>query len=155
MPEDRLPIPALVVGIDPGVDCGWATYDVIHGELTEARTTTFWEVIKRAQELDPRCVLFVVEDPAQNRPVFSHDEQTAPRRERIAQNVGQNKREATLLIEGLHRLGFCVVQVRPAAQKWSSNMFRGITGYDRRVSQHTRDAARLSWGVKAWPPITR
>lgn len=150
---ERLVIPVLVIGIDPGAQTGYAVFDVLLSELTEARTMTFWEVVERAKELSPRLTYFVVEDPAQNRPVFLHGQPTAPQRERIAQNVGMNKREATLLIEGLHRLGFSVVRVKPTEEKWSSNMFRGVTGYDKRVSQHARDAARLCFGRKAWPLI--
>ncbi len=63
----------------------------------------------------------------------------------------QNKREATLMTQGLRGLGFCVDAVRPREAKWTSRYFRGITGYEGRVSEHVRDAARLSWGVRQWP----
>ena len=150
--SDHIP-PVLVVGIDPGLETGWATYDVLYNEITEAVTTTFWGVWAKADLMNVEQVLFVVEDPARNRPVFDHNVAGVAAREKIAQNVGGNKREARLLIEGLHLRGFCVVEVRPSTQKWSSNMFRGITGYDKRVSQHVRDAARLAWGVRRWPHL--
>lgn len=152
--EERGIPPVLVIGVDPGRETGWVVYDVLHGEITEAVTISFWEALFEAALMNPEQVLFIVEDPARNRPVFDHNARGAAR-EKIAQNVGGNKREASLFIEGLRLYGFCVVEVRPSEKKWSSNLFRSITGYDRRVSQHVRDAARLCFGVQRWPQITQ
>lgn len=143
--------PMLVVGIDPGVQTGWCVYNVLYNEIDEADTITFWEVHHRVVAYNTKQVFFIVEDPAQNRPTFDKGERDPKKREKISQNVGSNKREATLLIEGLRGLGFCVVEVKPEGSKWTSRYFRGITGFEGRVSQHVRDAARLVWGVRTWP----
>lgn len=142
--------PVLVIGIDPGVDTGWCCYDVLHGEITEAMTISFWKAWNRASVLSPKQVLFIVEDPAQNKPVWNRnlDMKTNAK---VAQNVGGNKREARLMIEGLRMLGFQVDARKPDTEKWSNNFFRSVTGYEKRASQHVRDAARLCYGVRTWP----
>ena len=142
--------PVLVVGIDPGIDTGYAVYDVLFNELTEAVTISFWEAWNKAALMNPAQVLYVVEDPAQNKPVWNRN---LPKNAnlKVAQDVGGNKREARLMIKGLRRLGFVVDAVRPEGPKWTSRYFRGITGYEGRVSEHVRDAARLAWGRQQWP----
>ncbi len=148
--QQRYIPPVLVIGIDPGVKTGWCVYDVLHGEITEAATITLWEAYYKAETMNPDWVLFKVEDPAQNKPVWNRN-LSKDANLKVAQDVGGNKKEARLLIEGLRGLGFCVDAVRPTEGKWTSRYFRGITGYEGRVSQHVRDAGRLSWGVQQWP----
>ena len=146
-----LGIPPLnVIGIDPGIKTGWCLYCVLHGVISEAITMTFWEAIKRAKQFDPKWTLFIVEDPAQNKPVWNRKLSTEVNL-KVAQDVGGNKREARLMIDGLSRMGFVVSAVRPSQGKWTSRYFRDITGYEGRVSEHVRDAARLVWGVRQWP----
>lgn len=136
-----------IIGIDPGARTGIACYLPSEDRLLYARTTTFWDAYDEVTQHGTREVVVVVEDPAQIRPVFEHDTRDERQREKIAQNVGINKAHATLLVEGLERLGYTVRRRRPGGKKWNAKFFRRITGYPGRTSEHARDAARFVWGL--------
>jgi hypothetical protein len=84
----------------------------------------------------------IVEDPAQNAPVFARGLTGAPLG-RLAQNVGANKQMATLCTERLRSKGMNVIPVRPSKEKWDAATFAEHFIYHGRTSQHARDAARL------------
>lgn len=155
-----LPNTYLVVGIDPGTSTGWAEYSPITGELESVDTIDFHAVMERARGMERGTVLFIVEDPSQN-PFFVERyilpqyrrRRSLPMEEvkrlcKIAGNTGGNGKEALMLIEGLKGMGHRVRAVRPTSQKWTSHMFMNITGWDKRCSQHARDAAKLCFGIK-------
>lgn len=140
--------PRYVIGIDPGVSTGYAVWDREEKTLTNVTTLEFWGAFERAQLLKPGYVEIIIEDPTGNLPTFAKaGDGTARKREKISQNVGSNKREAQLLIEGLRRRGYTVRTVTPTKKKWDVETFRRLTGYAGQTSQHSRDAARLVWGL--------
>lgn len=136
------------IGIDPGEKTGWAEW------LPETEqwggpfeTLSFWQVFDRVISLDPRRVVFVVEDPSQIPFTRRRTGHTATD-DRKARNVGAVCREADLLIAGLRRRGFRVQAIKPTSQKRDGKAFRRLTGYDGRTNAHMRDAACLVWGRK-------
>jgi hypothetical protein len=135
------------VGIDPGVQTGFAVYDQSSRRLVEAQTSDFWSVYEmvRARFSVEDTEVFVECPGLHARVVFNRlgGERVAARRERIAGNVGSNRREATLMVEGLRRAGFRVEEVKPRQRKWTAEEFLRRTGYENRTSEHARDAARL------------
>lgn len=60
------------------------------------------------------------------------------------------QRESVLLAEGLRRQGFRVYLERPTTAKWDESMFRSVTKYTGKVSQHAIDSAKLVSGVSSW-----
>lgn len=143
-PDRLIETAPIIIGIDPGVSTGVAEYD--RRTMTwSLRTSTFWEVYEWIRGHDLRdSILVIVEDPAANRPVF--DRGVAGRKAaHIAQSVGGVKREATLFVEGLQRLGVAVIARKPVrAAKWTAEDLKRITGVSARSSEHARDAARLA-----------
>jgi hypothetical protein len=139
-----------VIGIDPGVLTGLAVWDREKRALLRLETLDFWrawEYIVDGYTVD--AVEVVIEDPSGNRPVFDKEGVSIGerrKRERIAQNVGSNKREARLLLAGLLRRGYRVRAVTPTAAKWSSDRLAALTGWRGLSSAHSRDAARLVFG---------
>lgn len=135
------------IGIDPGKNTGIAIWHADLEELEILPAKPFWEAWEEVTlTYPPEEVIAVVEDPTQNRPVFSRG-QSRPTREKIAQDIGRNKRDAQLWIAGLERLGFAVRRVRPTQSKWTKKTFERITGYTGRSSEHARDAARMVYGL--------
>ena len=59
-----------------------------------------------------------------------------------------------LVTAGLERQGYRVCRVRPRSRKLSADVFRRLTRYQGRTSQHARDAAMLVFGLKNVPPET-
>lgn len=139
------------IGIDPGVSCGFALYKPATGYLW-LETFTFWELIQQLTSHvfnEPRPVVYI-EDPRGNKPVFFRG-LTIKKNNRVAQNVGSNKRDAALIIEWCRDHGFEVVTVTPNSRsltKLTAEQFNKMTGYEGRSSQHARDAACIVWGLK-------
>ncbi len=157
--------PTWYIGVDPGEKTGVAEWHTRKKKILRIRTMSFWELYKEAaRRADPNfhateqslrtylaSVVYVVEDPGQNKPTFDHSQTDPKVREKISQDVGRNCREAELLILGLRELGYTVETVRPLGQsgvqrKKRHEEFRRHSGYTQRVSQHGRDAASLVIG---------
>lgn len=138
---------AYYIGIDPGASTGLAVWCILTSQLEVVETTTFWQAYNTIRKsFDPGNTIIVIEDPSKNKPVFGHNESDRKKRERIAQNVGANKREAQLLIDGFERLGYTVQAVQPHTAKWDARTFKNLTRYKNICSQHARDAAKLVYG---------
>jgi len=140
------PAKVVHVGIDPGVNVGFALSYA--GKLLQLSTLSFWEVVAELEALAEGAQLHVyIENPNANKPTFhkaAAESQKA--REKISQNVGSNKRDAQLLIEKVERLGVTVLPVRPINKKLSADLFRKVSGWEGSCSQHARDAAMLILG---------
>lgn len=138
------------IGIDPGRNTGVAIYNRMTNKITLALTVTFWELFHDILPgYSPEVVDVVVEDANLNKPTFAKaGDFGAGRREKISRNVGSVQAESRLIIEGLRRLGYTVLAIRPGGKKWDNETVKRLTGYTSRTSQHVRDAIRFCYGVK-------
>ena len=138
-----------LIGIDPGVSTGFAI--ARDGKIINVKTVDFWDCIKLLRDMQNMGIVVYVENPNVNKPVFYKRGATnTAMMQRVAQNVGSNKRDAQLIIEFCHRNG---IDVRPQApQRGSKDVdakyFQLLTGYTGSTSQHGRDAAMLIVGRK-------
>lgn len=136
------------VGIDPGINTGVATLDHEAGTGLQLLTLTFWDTVDLLTALAVHHgphLLVVIEDPNLNRSLYSRfDDVSGNKRTKIAQNIGGNKAQATLLIEFCRRKNIAVEAVAPLG-KLDKQEFAIITGVAT-GSQHARDAARLILG---------
>jgi hypothetical protein len=135
------------IGIDP--DRGLAVWDRREKRLVQVKTTTFWGiagVLACAGAWDGGAEVHI-EAPHLNRPVWIRAERGASR---IAQNVGENKAKAKLLIEYCDILGLMCFESRPTRRsmtKLSAEQFGQITGWKGQTSEHGRDAGMLVFGL--------
>ncbi len=151
----------IFIGIDPGVHTGLCM--IVDGKIKLLATIDFWkavDTIKSAKNLATlehgtiglaQALTVVIEDPSQNKPTFARGVEGMKRQSRISQNVGSNKREATLLIEFCERNKIKVIASRPSSRsmtKLDAKTFLAITGWIGKSSGHSRDAAMLVWGMK-------
>lgn len=150
---------SISIGIDPGKSTGYAIS--INKKLTMLATISFWECVDMLYEVPeeskPFCKVFI-EDPNINRPIFmkpgvfkgkGSEKSEQLMMQKIAQNVGANKREASLLIELCNKLGIEVVPCQPTKKsmtKLNSEQFNKLTGWVGRTSSHSRDAGILVFG---------
>lgn len=103
-------------------------------------------MIDRVQVYGPHEAKIIVE-VAHHAPTFRHlkaEGQNAHTLSKIARNVGQVTREAQLLVEGLKRLGYTVVEVKPQGKKNQAE-FKRITGWQKRTNAHERDAGMMAF----------
>lgn len=146
----------IYIGIDPGVKTGWAAWTTEGKMLYSLKTLSFWQTISEIYKIggefcnEKESLVFVIEDPTQNKPVFFRPGIDSPQMvSRIAQNVGSNKRDCQLLIEKIEELGFKIIKKRPGARsftKLNAEQFKSMTRVDIKCSQHARDAAGLVFG---------
>lgn len=148
---------SLRIGIDPGVHTGVCVYDRASKRIVKLVTTGFWgaiDIIAEYRRIDPSLVV-CFEDPNGNKPVFlkgfkgSQDAQNRMY-QKVGQNVGSNKREASLVSEYCQRNNIQAIGTRPTARsltKLKADAFARITGWTERSSEHARDAAMLVWGM--------
>ena len=141
------------VGIDAGEKTGYAYFNdkgVLH-----IITTDFWTAVSylkahflQAQK-DGHELTVYIEDPAQIRAMYNKRlaGKALQTHTAIAQSVGGNKREATLLIRYCKDQLRCkCIPVKPAGRKWNAAALSHATGFEGRTSEHGRDAARLIAG---------
>ncbi len=137
-----------VIGIDPGVNTGFAVYRRINREIISMRTLSFWSLYNEMLLLAPGDYLVAIEVPKHSRLHEYQDGKTGARlREKIAGNVGGIAREAELLADGIELLGFEVRRITPTRGKWSAKDLLQRTGIATRTNEHVRDAIALCYGV--------
>ena len=135
-----------VVAVDPGSTTGLA---VIWSGNVQTHTLDFWQVFdweEIGDDLDD--TLYIVEAPYKTG--VTHQRLIAGQKRlsaqlKIAQNAGGVQREAELLVEGLRRLGYDVVEHEPStSKKWDHESLEGLIGeWNGPSNEHTRDALMM------------
>lgn len=153
---EKSPMRNIYIGIDP--DKGWAEWDADAQKFIAIDTVNFWEINERLQKIAALpetnvAVRIYIETPQHNAPVFLTPDRPNAMKEfvRVAQNVGENKAKAKLLVERCQELfgKVNVIEMIPnkkSATKWKSERFKFQTGWKHRTSEHGRDAAMLVFG---------
>lgn len=139
------------IGIDPGsgANNGFAVVD-------EREEIMLMETGKRAYVFGLVCacgmlefsegdtLIVHIEDPRLIPTVYARNRRGMDARGlRIAQNVGQNKAIAAVIIEDLEALGVTVHRHAPSGAKWTAETVKAL-GWTGRSSQHARDALRVA-----------
>lgn len=136
---------AFRIGIDAGIHTGVAIYTHEIGEWN-LQTMNFWKAYDFIRVFDPDHTGIVVEVPNSKRIVYDYQGERGTgdrRRERMAANVGSNRREAALLAERFEGLGYPVIRVTPIRHKWSAADLQRELGITSRTNAHVRDAIQL------------
>lgn len=133
----------ILIGIDPGVKCGFATWDPEKRELNP-KTLTIWELHDELKNWDPESVHLVIED-ARKRGGPS----------RRASGAFWLRTLTKQIVELCESLGLSYELIRPGSTETKSNpyFFQRITGLKAVtkggkviISEHARDAALMVFG---------
>lgn len=145
------------IGIDPGKTTGFALYTVRgnNAQLMKVTSHDFWTVIgilqsitdDESKEIHKGNVKIIIEDPNLNAPTFVRKGANVNQMMKIAQYVGMNKREASLIIQQCNILKLHVVPCRPKTKKKDAFEFTKITSWFPQTNEHGRDAAMLVYGL--------
>lgn len=142
------------IGIDPGVNTGFAVFHRWEKSLKEIRTMSFWEcylhILKTYAPDD--CELFV--EWTKHLGIYARYEGQVKKGKgdeirkmmSIVRKVGSVIRETELLVAGLEAAGYKVIKAGVADKDtWNDKFFKMITKHPKTVSQHARDACCLCW----------
>lgn len=146
----------LLIGIDPGVSTGLAVWDLSMQRLTAVETLAIHVAMDTVRcHLGADLLAGVRFEDARQRTWFGGaDARTARSGAGIREGVGSVKRDCTIWQDFLSELRVPFEAVKPAAgsTKWGEPQFRAATGWTKRTSNHSRDAALLVFGMKeaAW-----
>ena len=134
-----------IVGIDPGVNTGWATY--IDGKLMGLQTIQPIDIY--AQIVTSEAELFVFEDSRLQSAVWIPSKNKAVANN-IARKIGQVDALCSLIEETCNRYDIKFMRVSPKAKggKMNAEDFNGLTGWSARSNQHERDAAMVAWQLR-------
>ena len=141
----------ILIGVDPPK--GLAVWDTELRKFTDIRTVDFWfatEIIHKSFLFHLSNMAVVIEAPQVNKPTFYRPGQNARAMSRISQNVGSNKRDSVLIIEYCQRMGIKCIPVPPRRSNSTKNdpeLFKRLTGWPGRTSEHGRDAGMLVFGM--------
>lgn len=140
------------IGIDPGLETGFVTYDRETKLIIQADTLPFWRVYGWFEAFKDTTdkYLVMIETPNSKRPIYARidgNSDVGRVRENMSARIGANRREAELLAEGIERLGFEVKRVTPTRTKWTAKDLKQRTGITERTNQHVRDAIALVYGI--------
>lgn len=139
-----------VLGIDAGKHTGLAVWRRSARGFVALETLDFWTAYDFIREnYPPDNAEIVIEVPDAKRHLYARlDNAGAGRgRERMAANVGSNRREAELLAERFEYEFYKVKRVSPVkAKKWTHAEFVRLTKWPGKSNEHQRDAARLVIG---------
>lgn len=134
-----------LIGIDPGKNTGFAVYNTQEKAFVSCNTYSFWEAVDLLSYYKKFGFCAYVELP-RNKHVWHSGAKSQNAKNRTAVNVGSVIREAELIVEWLKREQ---VEHKIVAPKGKVNdaVFRKLTGWTGRTSQHARDAAMMIMGV--------
>lgn len=136
----------LIIGIDPGVNTGWAYWSPAEKEFMQIETINSACALGRISDLfgdyGAEKMLVIFED-ARQRQWFGDKGREA------LQGAGSIKRECQIWADWLelHGIEYRAVSPKAKGAKLSAEQFAKLTGWHGRTSQHARDAAMLVWGM--------
>lgn len=136
-----------IVGIDPDLTKSGVAV-VEEGQLSELMALAFPKLLDFAREQEN--VVFVVENVEHDKTTYHRKGTNTRQHARIAQNVGQVKGVARVLIECLESFGCDVVKIKPLTgpvkrrAKKEAAYFNQITGWSGRTNADMRDAGLIA-----------
>lgn len=128
----------IYIGIDPGTNTGVAAWDSDTHAWRSIQTMTIMEAIDLCRWMAQTQQVTIIMEDARLRKWFGNSG-----REQL-QGAGSIKRDCTIWQEVFPD----IIKVAPKSNKTklSSEAFAKITGWDKRTSNHARDAAMLVFG---------
>ncbi|MDA8521999.1 hypothetical protein [Acidovorax sp. NCPPB 4044] len=132
----------LIIGMDPGVHTGVATY--VAGELTDLETVPPHHIERIIRGRLPACVVF--EDSRLQSHTWTRGRSGATSA-KMARNVGQVDAWCRLIEEVCAELGIQAHGISPAGKgaKIDAKAFGRVTGWTGASNEHARDAAMVAW----------
>ena len=132
----------ILIGIDTGVKTGFAVWDIQSKKLLEVSTCSILEAMER--------VMHYKSGESELKGLYIEDARKVKYKTSAikAQGAGSIKRDCQIWEEFTIRHKIKATFLRPNKKltKFSKGKFGQITGWEKRSSEHARDAAMLVYG---------
>lgn len=135
------------IGIDTGVNTGVATWNVVARRFDFMTTLSIHKAMMYVMQMYDKhgsSICVRVED-ARLRTWYQSNDKTREEERKMLQGIGSVKRDAKIWEDFLKDMGIPFEMVHPknGQTKVDETLFRKMTKYDKRTSEHARDAAML------------
>ena len=130
----------IAIGIDPGVNTGYAAFDMTLGKLASVKTIKIHQAMQFVLEVRAAGMLHSVTfEDARLRKWYGAKGVEA------LQGAGSIKRDCGIWAEflGDHGITYRAVAPQAGATKWGAEQFAKAFGWTGHTSEHARDAALL------------
>ena len=137
------------IGIDPGKKTGFAVKDLSSNSFVEVETLLIHQAIDRLYRYAEEASVIVYVEDARQRKWYNDARKSAKAARGLAMGAASVKRDCTIWEDVLKDLGVSYVLVAPKNNrtKLDANLFAKATKWDKRTSDHSRDAAMLIHSV--------
>ncbi len=140
-----------ILGIDPGMDTGLATFEA--GKLVALDTITPLELERTIRAARPDWVIYE-DSRLQSRAWNAHSKAAKGAALATARDLGTVDAWCRLIDAICAELGIPARGISPAAKgpKRAAENFKAYTGWQGRCNQHERDAAMVGWTFRQAAP---
>lgn len=143
---------ALLVGIDPGVNTGFAVWNSVTRSFQELSTLPIDTALDRVRGImgnhgDLGGIKMLYFEDARLRKYLPRERNMSEYRGKLM-GAGSIKRDCDIWEDFCKHCGipYTAVPPRKGLTKWDADTFNKMTGWTGRTSNHARDAALLVWG---------
>lgn len=129
------------IGIDPGTNTGFAVWDRHEKRFVAIQTMDIISAIEELKTYLSESIFVRIEDPHQ-RKWYGHNSQ------KKIQGAGSVKRDFKIIKNFLEKnnIPYHAYNPKDVRTKLRSDVFEKITGWKKRTSNHSRDAAMSVFG---------
>ena len=148
----RLKDMALFIGIDPGVNTGFAVWNSVTRSFQDLSTLPIDAALDRVRGImgnhgDLGGIKMLYFEDARLRKYLPRERNMSEYRGKLM-GAGSVKRDCEIWEDFCKHWGipYTAVPPRKGLTKWDAETFNKMTGWTGRTSNHARDAALLVWG---------
>ena len=132
---------SIVIGIDPGTNTGFAVWNLKDKAFELITTYSIHRALEMVSNSKLELIAVIIED-ARLRKFFGGKDMSAQ-----AQGAGSIKRDCSIWEDFLTEYEIPFILKAPQNTKVPEAVFKKMTGWDKRTSNHARDAAMLVFGL--------
>lgn len=131
-----------IIGIDPGVTCGYALKDTVNNKYILICSDTILRIMHKVKQNSQLLDIFVRVEDARKRKWFGK------KCKEVLQGAGSIKRDCQIWEEFLttNKIPHEFVAPKDNKTKLDAKKFKQYTGYQGKTNEHSRDAGALVMG---------
>lgn len=143
--NEKMNNPNYYIGIDPGINCGFAVQNKRTGKLSTVESKKLHEMFETILSMQPMGVSVFIENPNTWVPFKNVSREVTEMKRAGAGAVKQTFKHIIEFLED-NNIPYQTTRLQGNMKKMKSDKFKQMTGWDKPTNEHGRDAACLVWG---------